>query len=681
MAAAAAGCAPGISGPATRVPVTLDEQDVRNAAALLRMEDARALDTLLVARLLQDGNPEIRGRAAMAAGRIRDRAATPLLLRALDDPDPAVRARAAFGLGVLGDTSRVIIEALSATVATAAARGGAEPAREAAAALGLMAHPAGRPALLGVMGRTDVPSAVRQEAVLALVRLPRDPERPVAAELSGLAADPDPQIRWRVAYALVRGGGTESVAPLLGLTRDADEQVRITAFRGLRAPLADSAGIRQQALEAALTGADDPHPHVRVNALWLLPAFQEPARTQPVLLRRLQDPHGNVAVEAAQALAAAGDAAAAAALAAVASDSRRPDGVRAAAFAAWQRLDGIGASRAAVHWADSARWLPRRYAASGLGGLPRQEAASVLERLARDPHPVVAVTAVRALGPLSDSLPHLRRIFMEQLASTHVMVRAAATAGLGRNATAADLDPLLLAYERALRDPTREAAIAAVAALGRLSREGGVPAGRAFFARFGAAGPPADPAVHRAIAENLGEPPAEWGEPRLLPVPREDAFYVDVVRRLVAPALRGETPPQVAIATPHGDIILELAAEDAPLTVHNFLALLERGYYRDTRWHRVVPNFVLQDGDPRGDGSGGPGYAIRDEINTLRYLRGTLGMALSGPDTGGGQFFITHSAQPHLDGGYTIFGRVVDGMDAADRVVQDDPILGFRRLR
>jgi len=112
--------------------------------------------------------------------------------------------------------------------------------------------------------------------------------------------------------------------------------------------------------------------------------------------------------------------------------------------------------------------------------------------------------------------------------------------------------------------------------------------------------------------------------------------------------------------------------------VHNFLSLIERGYYVNTRWHRVVPNFVIQDGDAR---IGGPGYAIRDEINQLRYERGALGMALSGPDTGSSQWFITHSPQPHLDGGYTIFGRVMSGMDVVDRVVQEDPILGMRSVR
>jgi cyclophilin family peptidyl-prolyl cis-trans isomerase len=88
----------------------------------------------------------------------------------------------------------------------------------------------------------------------------------------------------------------------------------------------------------------------------------------------------------------------------------------------------------------------------------------------------------------------------------------------------------------------------------------------------------------------------------------------------------------------------------------------------------VVADFVVQGGDPRGDGSGGPGYSVRDELNERPYLRGTVGMALSGPDTGGSQFFITHSPQPHLDAKYTVFGRVVNGQAVVDRLQQGDRI-------
>ena len=100
----------------------------------------------------------------------------------------------------------------------------------------------------------------------------------------------------------------------------------------------------------------------------------------------------------------------------------------------------------------------------------------------------------------------------------------------------------------------------------------------------------------------------------------------------------------------------------------------------DLTFHRVVPNFVIQGGDPRGDGSGGPGHQIRCEINQRPYVRGTLGMALDGKDTGGSQFFITHTPQPHLDGGYTVFGQVVEGMDLVDQVVQGEVIRQVRVL-
>jgi len=146
------------------------------------------------------------------------------------------------------------------------------------------------------------------------------------------------------------------------------------------------------------------------------------------------------------------------------------------------------------------------------------------------------------------------------------------------------------------------------------------------------------------------------------------------VRTYVLPGLAGNRQ-HATIRTPRGDISLELFGADAPITVNNFLTLARTGYYRGTRFHRVVPNFVIQDGDPRDDGNGGPGYAIRDEMNPRRYDRGALGMALSGPDTGGSQYFITHSPQPHLDGHYTVFGRVIRGFSALDAIVQGDPIL------
>ena len=135
----------------------------------------------------------------------------------------------------------------------------------------------------------------------------------------------------------------------------------------------------------------------------------------------------------------------------------------------------------------------------------------------------------------------------------------------------------------------------------------------------------------------------------------------------------------VYLDTDRGTIQIELAVLDAPLTVENFVTLARKGYFDGLNVHRVVPDFVIQSGDPRGDGEGGPGYTIRDELSERPYLRGTVGMALDlWGDTGGSQFFITHSPQPHLDAKYTVFGRVIAGMDVVDQIQQGDII---RRVR
>jgi cyclophilin family peptidyl-prolyl cis-trans isomerase/HEAT repeat protein len=670
-----AACAPVVIGPvAAPAVVRLSDDDVRHVAELLRMEDSRVLDEALVRRLLEDPLPEVRRRAILAAGRVRDTRATPLVLHGLQDRDAGVRAAAALALGLLPDTSESVLAALQELTRD----GAAQVAAEAAAVLGRTARETTRPALLALLRDDRVPAEVRREALLAVWRLPRD--ETTSNVVRTHLADPDAETRWRASYALMRTGGTAVVAPLIDALADDDDRTRANAARGLRASVVDSAGERERALAALMAAASDPHPHVRINALRLLPQYRDSARTTPVLLDGTRDTDINVAIAAVQALGDSRDAGVAAVLRGIAADTARADGLRTAALAAAVRLDPSASLSIAAAWMDSTRWILRYHAARSGAGVPWDAAAALLQRLARDSHDVVAAEALNAVRTVADTTQHARRLFIEALAVPGVLTRAAAIRGLGRTGGGADLDLLLQAYEHSLRDASPEASLAAVEALGRL-RAAGVPADRSFFARFGARGAPANPRLHAAISAQLGTTPESWGTPQHVPGPRPIDFYVDVVRRLVAPALAGSPLPLAGIMTPHGEIVLELAAADAPLTVHSYLTLIQRGYYEGTRWHRVVPNFVIQDGDPRGDGSGGPGYAIRDEINALRYVRGTLGMALSGPDTGGGQFFITHSPQPHLDAGYTIFGRVLDGMHAVDRVVQEEPILGFRRIR
>ncbi len=139
-------------------------------------------------------------------------------------------------------------------------------------------------------------------------------------------------------------------------------------------------------------------------------------------------------------------------------------------------------------------------------------------------------------------------------------------------------------------------------------------------------------------------------------------------------AVRANKKVIATIHTGKGSVTMELFPADAPITVDSFVTLARKGYFNGVTFHRVVPNFVIQGGDPRGDGEGGPGYQIRCEVNTRAYGRGAVGMALSGKDTGGSQFFITHSPQAHLDGGYTVFGQVTKGMEVVDRIARGDTI-------
>ncbi|MBN8617151.1 MAG: peptidylprolyl isomerase [Deltaproteobacteria bacterium] len=141
----------------------------------------------------------------------------------------------------------------------------------------------------------------------------------------------------------------------------------------------------------------------------------------------------------------------------------------------------------------------------------------------------------------------------------------------------------------------------------------------------------------------------------------------------VTPA--ADTPHRATLHTERGEIVIELLVDASPTTTQRFTQLVGEGFFDGLTFHRVVAGFVAQGGDPRGDGYGGPPWWQRCEDSPLGYHAGTVGMALAGRDTGGSQFFITTGAQHHLDGRYTVFGRVVDGLEHVEALQVGDPIL------
>ncbi|MFO8143505.1 MAG: peptidylprolyl isomerase [Dehalococcoidales bacterium] len=156
--------------------------------------------------------------------------------------------------------------------------------------------------------------------------------------------------------------------------------------------------------------------------------------------------------------------------------------------------------------------------------------------------------------------------------------------------------------------------------------------------------------------------PESPGEPKTYPEPPE--MIIDTSKDYTA-----------TIETEHGDMVLELFASDVPNTVNNFVFLSNEGFYDGTTFHRVVPGFVAQGGDPTGTGRGGPGYQFADEFSDHTHTAGALSMANAGPDTNGSQFFITFTPQHGLDGKHSVFGQLIEGEDVLEQIKQGDLII------
>jgi cyclophilin family peptidyl-prolyl cis-trans isomerase len=241
-----------------------------------------------------------------------------------------------------------------------------------------------------------------------------------------------------------------------------------------------------------------------------------------------------------------------------------------------------------------------------------------------------------------------------------------------------DLTLLSAAFRRTARDSFPDAALASIGAIRAIRSASDAALTRVDQEFVPSAQRPADYVVRRWAEENWPELALRWGRSSPIATGRSAQDYRDLVRRYVL-APDSLARPKVTIETDQRGLLeIELLGPEAPMTVANFVRLVERRFFDGNRWHRVVPNFVVQDGDPRGDGFGGPGGAIRDELNHHRYDGPMLGMALSGPDTGSSQWFVNLSPQPHLDGTYTIFGRVTAGLATLARITRGDLIRTVR---
>jgi cyclophilin family peptidyl-prolyl cis-trans isomerase len=256
----------------------------------------------------------------------------------------------------------------------------------------------------------------------------------------------------------------------------------------------------------------------------------------------------------------------------------------------------------------------------------------------------------------------LEQALQAHLRASDVIVRAVAAELLAETSSEATTRALITALPTAMRDELNDAALAILDAL---AKQNNATANDAIKSTLSSS----DHLIRQRAATLLaGKGLGDFSE-RVGRVQSRNtiADYERAISRVGKPV-------RALVSTSKGTFTIELLPEAAPLNVDSFIQLAKSGYFRGLTFHRVVPNFVIQGGDPRGDGNGGPGYQLRCEINYVPYERGAVGMALSGKDTGGSQWFVTHSPQPHLDGGYTVFGRVIAGMETVDNITRGDLI-------
>lgn len=675
LATLAGGCATRAAAPPVVVePISAEE--IAGVSALLRLEDRQEADLEVLRSAAESGSPVLRARAAIAAARIGSPATNALVRDLLEDPDTAVLSAAAFAAGQLRDTSAVA--QLAELLDTAAIRTRPTVATEAATALGKIGGDQARVALnsfLSSAGEAD--SASVGAALIGAWRAGENSLTPYTLWLSAAS----PEVRWRAVYALTRRPRPDAVSLLLPLLDDSEPLARAFALRGLGFPVVSAAGqdpgeLLPQLIEAL---ADDMYA-VRIEAIRAVGSYPD-ARAAAALEELLRTGEPHQIITALESLAGTGRFAAAArpTVLRIFEDRTAPAFIRESALGTVVAL-GPEEARTVVQSATEDDSWRVRAAAANLWPTYRDAALPPLQELARDADPRVAAAAIdaaiRAAG--MSGIQSLRPLLIESLAASDVQVRAAALRGFSWLADPATFPMLLDAYERARHDQQNDAAIAAIDAIAELGLVGVLNPERAFFTRFPR---PADYLVHqRAISRFRDAARSAWGEALPLESGTTLQAYYSYVEDWSSLPPGHRSLPQVRIETSEGPIDLLLYADEAPLTAANFLMLARSGFFDNQEWARLIPDFVLQGGDPRGDTSGGPGYSIRDELNRHLFLTGTLGMALSGPDTGGSQFYITHSPQPHLDGGYTVFGTVIAGQEVVERLLPGQRIVTVRVL-
>lgn len=655
---------------AARRPALDPAEDLRLRAGILRGEDERDAANPVLRAALASRSPDLRARAVRALGRIGDESTVPLVRLSLVDPVQAIQREAVFALGEIESAAAIDAlehvlrskdaeqRALAAEALAKIAAGDAE-ARERCGRL--LVH-----ACLSAGAESD--AGIVRRALLASWRCGAKTPGLIAAVGAAYLRE-DPAISAAAVYAASRLADPRLSSLLELASRDPRPDVRAHAARGLgrlaRLPGDDadkSPGHRAILVRRGL----DFDPLVRIAAFGALEAFPADVRMAAEMLAPSLASEDHGVVRAALSLVRAWGIGAEAVTLGQLALGEDPDLVPEAS-GALVAVAGEGAKPILEILARSTSWIRRAAVAEALVKNSPFDTRPLLDALLLDDDARVVVAALEAA--LGSGREDASVLALAHLGARDVVVRAVAAGALpdlvgDRLGKAEAAAALRRAWTEGRRDASPDARLAALEALKAI-------AGDDARADLVAASNDADPTVRlraRGLLKEAGSPLPPAGAVTL---GRPSVFYLDAARE-ERDALRR----RLRLETTRGTIDVELLPEHAVLTVRHLVALARGGFFDGLTFHRVVPAFVAQGGDPRGDGWGGPSGALRCEINRLPYSRGAAGMALSGKDTGGSQFFFTLTQQPHLDGGYTIFGSVVpDSFQAMDRIRRFDTIL------
>ncbi|MCG6921250.1 MAG: HEAT repeat domain-containing protein [Acidobacteria bacterium] len=632
---------------------------------ILEMEDTRSSGGGELDRLLRHREPGIRRRAALAAGRLGDPSLVPTLLDLMNDQEVEIRKMAAFALGLTGDVSAVdrLIAALGESepvvrgrAAEALGRIGERRAADAVADFVLRATPRSEGT---VTVRGDDPGSADDpwiELRLGLLALAALEDRPAARR--ALLVSGRPRFDWWVAAWVAMRLEDPALRPvLLNAARSDDAYSRTLAARGL-GTLEDPSSF-----DVLASLVRDENEGVAAEALRSLGAIgDERGRTLAASL--LTSPSDVLRRQALLTLAAlpAENRLRARIVPRVGDSS---PWIRAAALAALAHTDRDNFALVLSGMDPDPVWWVRASLATALGELGDAMSVGILHSMLEDEDPRVLPAVLAALHRArgGDSVDTLKRY----LEHSDLGVRAAAADSLSAQPTPGLSPALLAAWKRGLGDGELAARLATVGALAAQSD------GRAPLVEIAERDP------SRAVRSRAAAALRELGAVSV-PDPGPEAVDRPALDYRVAMAPLYPLPgvslftPRAFLQTRHGVVEIHLDVVEAPLTSASFIRLARRGFYDGLTFHDVEPGFLVQGGDPRGDGYGGPGYALRGEVTRRPFGRGSVGLARAGPDSGGSRFFIALSPQPHLDGRFTRFGSVVSGLDVLDRIRPGDVI-------